>query len=46
MTWTELNFDNTTFTWTASGNSSSGDVNNVLPDSLPALTHLPRTPSP
>lgn len=46
VAWTELDFDNTTFTWTASGNGSSGDVNNVLPDSLPALTHLPRTPSP
>ncbi|GAA5438250.1 hypothetical protein Daqu01_03395 [Deinococcus aquaticus] len=44
--WSELAFDNTTFTWTDAGGGSSGDVTNVLPDSLPVLTSLPRTPTP
>ncbi|MFC6663046.1 DNA/RNA non-specific endonuclease [Deinococcus multiflagellatus] len=44
--WSELAFDNTTFSWSDAGNGGSGDVNNVLPDSLPSAANLPRTPTP
>jgi hypothetical protein len=44
--WWALAFDTTSLTWTSMGRGRSGDIDNVLPDTLPASANLPRSVTP